>query len=44
MAAELGEDSDVELDGDELPKRRLERDLEAENGGAGVYSHDMQSE
>lgn len=43
-AAAAGDEDELEDDEEELPKRRLERDLEAEGGGAGVYSHDMQSE
>lgn len=44
LAADAAGDEDA-LSGDEDDslKRKLERDLEAENGGAGVYSHDMQS-
>ena len=31
----------LKADGGDLPKRRLEKDIEAENGGPGVYSMDM---
>eukprot|EP01061_Rhynchopus_euleeides_P034232 TRINITY_DN57979_c0_g1_i1.p1 TRINITY_DN57979_c0_g1~~TRINITY_DN57979_c0_g1_i1.p1 ORF type:complete len:651 (+),score=309.63 TRINITY_DN57979_c0_g1_i1:145-2097(+) len=31
----------IKAAGGELPKRRLEKDIEAENGGPGVYSMDM---
>ena len=31
----------IKSEGAELPKRRLEKDIEAENGGPGVYSMDM---
>lgn len=42
MAAEGGEESDAdEAEEDAVPRRKLERDLEAENGGAGVYSVDL---
>lgn len=43
-AAAAGDEDALEDDDDELPTRKLERDLEAVGGGAGVYSHDMQSE
>lgn len=36
------EDTDIDMDGDHdtQPRRKLERDLQEENGGAGVYSMD----
>jgi nucleolar GTP-binding protein len=42
-AMQTAEDNDEELPEDELPVRKLERDLEAEGGGAGVYSVDLKS-
>ena len=42
MKQALGQDQAEEVE--ILPKRRTERDLEAENGGAGVYSVDLKSE
>ncbi|KAK9897773.1 nucleolar GTP-binding protein 1 [Cystobasidium minutum MCA 4210] len=41
-AAAAGDEDALEDDEDDLPTRKLERDLEAVGGGAGVYSHDMQ--
>lgn len=38
------EDEEGEDEVDVAPRRKLERDLEAENGGAGVYSVDLKSE
>jgi len=35
------EDGDSEMGGEEAPKRKTERDIEAEEGGPGVYNYDL---